>query len=489
MKIQINLENEIVREFDKGVTPFEIAKSLPDNEISIKAIAAEIDGKMIDMNTPIEENATLLFHTFDTDKGREVYWHSSAHLLAEAVKELFPEVKVTIGPAIEEGFYYDFDKETPFSDEDIKNIEEKMTELAKKRQPFVREVLTKTKAKNLFKKLGETYKVEILDDLPKGESITTYTHGNFTDLCRGPHVPHTGKIKAFKLLKTSGAYWRGDENNKMLARIYGISFPSKKELKKYIEDLEERKKRDHRKLGKELDLFSINDNIGPGLVLWHPNGALIRSLIEEYWKQEHFAAGYQIVYSPHIGKADLWKTSGHLDNYSDSMFAPIEVEGQMYYLKPMNCPFHISIYNTGKHSYRELPVKYAEMGTVYRYERSGVLHGLMRVRGFTQDDAHIICTPEQLEEEVEKLLVFSMSMLKKFGFDNFDIYLATRPEKAVGDEKKWTEAASALEHALNKLEIPYTVDAGGGAEITVTIADDEIDEGTLVGFLRYVVSD
>jgi threonyl-tRNA synthetase len=462
MNIKVTLPDGNIREFSQGITPAEVAREF-DKEVSIKALAAEFNGAMIDLDLPLNEDGELIFHSFETSKGREIYWHSTAHLMAHAVKKLFPEVKVTIGPAIEEGFYYDFDKETPFTDDDLINIEKIMKELIKERLPFTRKEMTKKQAISLFKKMGETYKVEIIEDLPPGEKLSLYSQGDFTDLCRGPHLPHTGKIKAVKLLKTSGAYWRGDEQNKMLARIYGISFPAKKELNQFLEDLEERKKRDHRKLGKELDLFSINDEIGPGLVLWHPNGSMIRSLIEDYWKKQHFEAGYQVVNTPHIGKADLWKTSGHLGFYSDSMFAPIEVEGQMYYLKPMNCPFHIMIYKSDKHSYRELPLRFAEMGTVYRYERSGVLHGLMRVRGFTQDDAHVICTPEQLEVEVDKLITFSLSMLRKFGFQDFEICLATKPEKSVGDESMWENAAKALREALDNQKLEYSLDEGGGA--------------------------
>ncbi|MCB5231345.1 MAG: threonine--tRNA ligase [Candidatus Cloacimonas sp.] len=462
MSIKITLPNREIKEYPKGTTPQGIAEDY-DQELQAKALAAEVNGKLIDMYRPIDEDGEIIFHTFETEVGRDIYWHSSAHLMAQAVKELFPEVKVTIGPAIEEGFYYDFDKDTPFNDEDLLNIEKKMTELSKKRLRYTREELTRAEAIERFKQMDETYKVEIIEELPEDEIISVYTQGDFSDLCRGPHIPHSGKIKAFKLLKTSGAYWRGDENNKMLARIYGISFPTKRELNQYLEDLEERKKRDHRKLGKELDLFSISEDIGAGLVLWHPNGALIRSIIEDYWKKRHFEEGYQLVNTPHIGKADLWETSGHLEFYSDSMFAPVEVEGQNYYLKPMNCPFHIAIYQADKRSYRELPVRYAEMGTVYRYERSGVLHGLMRVRGFTQDDAHIICTPEQLNEEVEKLIIFSISMLKDFGFKELQIFLSTRPEKSVGLEDKWEAATNALRSALEKQGLSYGVDEGGGA--------------------------
>lgn len=472
--IKITFPDNSVREFEQGVTPLDIAESINHN-LALRSIAARVNLVLSDMDCPINGDAFLQLITFDDAEGKGVFWHSTAHLMAQAVKELFPTVLVTIGPAIEEGFYYDFDREESFTDEELEKIENKMMEIAKKKLPYERKELTRSEANKIFKKMGETYKLELIAAIPKGEKISVYQQGDFIDLCRGPHLPNTSKIKAVKLLKTSGAYWRGDEKNKMLKRIYGISFPATKDLKQYLDDLEEKRKRDHRRLGKELDLFSISDDIGPGLVLWHPNGAMIRSIIESYWKEQHFLANYQLVNTPHIGKAELWKTSGHLDFYSESMYAPIQVEGQDYYLKPMNCPFHIAIYQSAKHSYRELPIKYAEMGTVYRYERSGTLHGLMRVRGFTQDDAHIICTPEQLGEEVEKVLDFSLSMLRKFGFKEFQIFLSTKPEKSVGEAERWQTAEDALKNALQKQNLNYEIDAGGGAfygpKIDVKIKD------------------
>jgi threonyl-tRNA synthetase len=383
--------------------------------------------------------------------------------MAQTVKELFPDVKVAIGPAIEAGFYYDFDKEIPFTDDDLEKIEARMKELSKQNLEYKRRELSKEDAVKLFSEMKEDYKVELLEEIPEGEIISLYTQGNFTDLCRGPHIINTGKIKSIKLLKTSGAYWRGDEKNKMLQRIYGISFPSNKELNKYLHDLEEAKKRDHRKIGKELDLYSISDDIGAGLVLWHPNGAIMRSVIEQYWLERHFQDGYKVVNSPHIGKGEIWETSGHLEFFRESMYSPIIVDEQEYYLKPMNCPFHIAIYQSRKRSYREFPIMYAEMGTVYRYEHSGALHGLMRVRGFTQDDAHIICTPDQLEDEIDKVLVFSLDILRAFGFKEFKIYLATMPEKAVGLKEDWEKAALSLKKALDNHNIEYELDEGGGA--------------------------
>ncbi|PID27647.1 MAG: threonine--tRNA ligase [Candidatus Cloacimonadota bacterium] len=460
--INITFPDNSVKEFPVNITPLDIAEGISHN-LALRSVCAEVNGKLVDMDSAITEDAAIKLFSFDSPEGKEVYWHSSAHLMAQAVQELYPDVKVTIGPAIENGFYYDFDREKSFSDEELEKIEEKMIELSKASLVFKREEMPREKAMEMFDKMGETYKTEILNEIDKDEVISVYRQGDFVDLCRGPHISDTSKIKAVKLLKTSGAYWRGDECNKMLKRIYGITFPSKKELKKYLKNLEEAKKRDHRKIGKELDLFSISENIGPGLVLWHPNGALMRSVIESYWKEEHFKAGYDLVNTPHIGKAELWKTSGHLGFYNESMYSSIEVEGQDYYLKPMNCPFHIEIYNSQKRSYRELPVRYAEMGTVYRYERSGTLHGLMRVRGFTQDDAHIICTPEQLDNEVEKLIDFSFAMLRAFGFRDFQVYLSTKPEKSVGEDADWEKATASLKAALEKHEIEYEVDEGGGA--------------------------
>ncbi|MDD2332075.1 MAG: threonine--tRNA ligase [Candidatus Cloacimonetes bacterium] len=474
MKIDITLPDGSVRSYSEPISAFDIAKGISPR-LADAALCVESSGMLHDMSHVSESDANVLFHTFKTESGKELYWHSTSHLMAQAVKQLFPDVKVTIGPAIEQGFYYDFDRDEPFTDEDLAAIETRMAELIKADEPYYRKELSKAEAIEKFKALGEDYKLEILAGIPDTDTISTYQQGDFVDLCRGPHLPSTGKIKAFKLLKTSGAYWHGDEKNKMLKRIYGISFPSNKELAEYLTFLEEAKKRDHRKLGKDLDLFSMNDEVGPGLVLWHPNGAMIRHLIESFWKEEHFRRGYQLVYTPHIGRAQLWKTSGHLDFYTDSMYAPMVVDEQDYYIKPMNCPFHIHVYKANHRSYRELPIRLAELGTVYRYERSGVLHGLMRVRGFTQDDAHIICTPEQLDVEVEKLLQFSLDWMKSFGFKDIIIYLSTMPEKKVGDEADWERATQSLRLAIEKFGLEYRVDEGGGAfygpKIDVKIKD------------------
>ncbi len=462
MPINITLPDGSLKHYDAEVSVYDIAKDISPR-LADAAICAEVNECLVDMNHVVDSDSNVLFHTFNSEIGKEVYWHSTSHLMAQAVKQLFPEVKVTIGPAIESGFYYDFDRDESFSEEELLAIEERMKELIKADLPYSRKELSKSEAIKIFADMKEDYKIELLEQIPDTDIISTYQQGDFIDLCRGPHLPSTGKIKSIKLLRSSGAYWRGDENNKMLKRIYGISFPSNKELNQYLLLIEEAKKRDHRKIGKDLDLFSINDEVGPGLVLWHPNGAMIRHLIEQYWKEEHLRKDYKLVYTPHVGRAQLWETSGHLGFYKDSMYSGMDVEGQDYFIKPMNCPFHLSIYNSSLHSYRELPIKLAELGTVYRYERSGVLHGLMRVRGFTQDDAHIICTPEQLDEEVEKLIVFSLDMLKHFGFEEFKIYLSTMPAKSVGDPSDWETATQSLRSSLEKLGLEFEVDHGGGA--------------------------
>lgn len=401
--------------------------------------------------------------------------HSTAHVMAEAVLEKFPTGRVAIGPPIEDGFYYDFELPRALTPEDLSEIESRMKKIIASRERFEREEISAEQAKALFS--DQPYKIELVEGLEKGGMdehsnptgevvpISIYKSGGFTDLCRGPHVEHTGMInpKAIKLMNVAGAYWRGDEHNPMLQRIYGTVWETPEDLKQYLWKLEEAKKRDHRKLGRELDLYSSNEEVGTGLILWHPNGAMVRYLAERYWEDEHLAAGYDFVYTPHIGKASLWETSGHLDFYAENMYAPIEIEGQAYYLKPMNCPFHVHIYKSGLRSYRELPLRYAEKGTVYRYERSGVLHGLMRVRGFTQDDAHHFCRPDQMPEEIDFVLNFSLKILRAFGFEKFKAFLSTMPEKSVGEPERWHAAEAALEAALKRTELPYEVDEGGGA--------------------------
>ena len=392
----------------------------------------------------------------------ETIRHSCAHLMAQAVQELFPGTQVTIGPVIEDGFFYDFSRKDAFVPEDLIKIEKRMKELAAADIPIVRSEISREEAKKKFSDMGEIFKVEIIESIDPNEPITIYSQGDWGDLCGGPHVESTKKIKAFKLLHTSSAYWRGDERNPVLQRIYGTAWNTEKELRLYLKRLEEAKKRDHRKLGKELDLFSVSDDIGPGLILWHPKGARIRHLMEEFWKKEHFRHGYEMVISPHAAKIDLWKTSGHTEFYKDNMFSNMDVEGREYVMKPMNCPFHIQIYKTKLRSYRDLPVRFGELGTVYRYERSGVLHGLLRVRGFTQDDAHLFCRPSQIEEEITKVLDLIVFVLQSFGFHEYKIYLSTRPEKYVGSDSGWESATKALETALNNKNLEFEVDPGEG---------------------------
>ena len=388
--------------------------------------------------------------------------HSTAHVMAQAVKDLFGDVKLAIGPAIEDGFYYDFDAPVRFTEEDLEKIEKRMQEIIDEDLPFERQKMNREEAIEFFKELDEPYKVELLEEMDD-DTVTLYRQGYFVDLCRGPHIPSTGKIGAFKLLSLAGAYWRGDERNKMLQRIYGTAFFDKKSLRQYLRRLEEAKKRDHRKLGKELDLFSVSEDVGPGLVHWHPMGARIRNIIETFWRDSHYEHGYELLYTPHIGRSELWQRSGHLDFYKEGMYAPMEIDEQDYYVKPMNCPFHIQIYNSQIRSYRDLPLRWAELGTVYRYEKSGVLHGLLRVRGFTQDDAHIFCTPEQIEDEILEVLRFSLYLWRCFGFEDITAYLATRPEKSVGEPKRWEQAQISLEKAVAAEGLDCKIDIGGGA--------------------------
>ncbi len=389
--------------------------------------------------------------------------HSFAHVMADAVLEIFPEAKIAIGPAIENGFYYDFDLPRQLVPEDLEEITAKMKAIIAANKPFEVKEVSKAEALAFF--ADQPYKTELIEALPEGEKITTYTIGAFTDLCKGPHVESTGKLnpQSFKLTRLAGAYWKGDEKRPMLQRIYGLAFTNPKELRLYLQALEEAEKRDHRRLGKELDLFSLHDEAGPGLVYWHPNGARTRIAIEDFWRNEHFKNGYEMLFTPHIGKSWLWETSGHLDFYKEGMYPSMELDNFDYYTKPMNCPFHIMVYNNKKHSYRELPCRWAELGTVYRYEKAGALHGLLRVRGFTQDDAHIICTPDQMDSEISEVLRFSMFMLKSFGFNDIKAYISTKPEKSVGETAKWDAATVALKKAVEAEGLDYEVDEGGGA--------------------------
>ncbi|PIE60759.1 MAG: threonine--tRNA ligase [Desulfobulbus propionicus] len=461
-QIAVSVQEGEQQQFDQGVTVADALKELVSNKQRKQTIAAKVNGTAVDLTTPLTEDAEIAPILISSDEGLDILRHSTSHIMALAVKRLYGDsVKVAIGPSIADGFYYDFEKEKAFSPEDFEAIENKMAEIVAERLPFTREVLSKQDAIALFESLGETYKVELLNDMEE-ETVSIYKQDAFTDLCRGPHLPDSSWLKVFKLLRVAGSYWRGDENKQMLTRIYGTAFTDKKELKKYLNRIEEAKKRDHRKIGKELGLFTIQDEVGPGLILWQPQGALLRKLIEDYWKEEHYKHGYELLYTPHIARQDLWKTSGHLDFYGENMYSAMEIDDVMYQLKPMNCPFHIGVYNSNKHSYREFPIRWCELGTVYRYERTGALHGLMRVRGFTQDDAHIFCRPDQLEDEIFNIIDLNLLILRTFGFDDYDVYLSTRPEKYVGSDEHWELSTNALKQALDKKGLHYEIDPGEG---------------------------
>jgi len=461
-EISVSLQDGESKSFSQGISVAEMLKELVSGKQRKQTLAVKCNGRVIDLSTPLTEDALVELVFAQSEAGQEILRHSTAHIMALAVKELFgAQVKVAIGPAIEDGFYYDFDREKPFSSDEFEQIENKMAEIVSARLPFIRQEMSREEAIRFFENLGEIYKVELLRDM-EAETVSLYTHGSFVDLCRGPHVPDSSWLKVFKLLRVAGSYWRGDEKRPMLTRIYGTAFADKKELQQYLTRLEEARKRDHRKLGKQLGLFTIQDQIGPGLILWQPRGAQLRRLIEDYWKDEHYRNGYQLLYTPHIARQDLWKTSGHLDFYSENMYSAMEIDEVLYQLKPMNCPFHIGIYNADKHSYREFPIRWCELGTVYRYERTGALHGLMRVRGFTQDDAHIFCRPDQLEEEIFNIIDLNLHILKTFGFDQYDVYLSTRPEKNVGSDEHWELSTQALKQALEKKGLQYQLDPGEG---------------------------
>lgn len=449
--------------FPAGITPEEIFQQLRKESPECNGhdvVAAELNGRLIDLTAALTDSGTLGFIRSRSPKGTEILRHSTAHIMAQAVQELFPGVKVTIGPAIEDGFYYDFDTSRPFAPDDLERIENRMREIVKSGLPFRRMVVPKAEAVRLFQEKGENYKVEILDGLSE-EEVSLYTQGGFTDLCRGPHVPHTGVADAFKLMKVAGAYWRGDERNPMLQRIYGTAFPAREDLEQYLHVLEEAKKRDHRKLAKELDLFSIVDEAGPGLVIWHPRGAMLRYLVEEFERTEHLKRGYQMVVGPQILKRELWERSGHFDNYRDNMYFTT-VDEIDYGIKPMNCLSHMLIYKSKIRSYRDLPLRFFELGTVHRHEKSGVLHGLLRVRQFTQDDAHILCRPEQLNDEIIGIIDFVRDVMGIFGFQ-YTMELSTRPEKSIGSDEDWERATNALERALKHLGVDYEVNEGDGA--------------------------
>jgi len=425
-------------------------------------VGALQDGELRDIRDPLPTDGEVKALTITDPEALEILRHTAAHIMAQAVLRLFPGTKLAIGPSIRDGFYYDFEFEKPISHEDLPKIEEEMRKIVAADYPVERVFLSRQEAIELYKKRGDVYKLELIAEIPD-EEISFYKQGEFIDLCRGPHLPSTGMVKHFKVLELAGAYWRGDPNNPMLTRIYGTAFPTAEALEEYLKWREEARRRDHRTLGQQLDLFSIHNEIGAGLVLWHPKGAKVRRIIEEFWVREHEREGYELVYTPHLGKSRLWEISGHLEFYRESMYAPMDIEGQEYFIKPMNCPFHIAIYKTRTRSYRDLPIKYAELGTVYRYERSGVLHGLLRVRGFTQDDAHIICRPDQVEEEILKVLRLALRILRTFGFTEFSAHLSTRPPKFVGEPEAWDLATESLRRALEEEGIPYDVKEGEGA--------------------------
>ncbi len=457
---RVNLKGQPAKEIQaEQLSGLEALKLLEAKGLD-RAVAVEVNGENRDLLSLLEEKAELEAIDADSSKGLEILRHSTSHVMAMAVKELFPGVKVTIGPAIENGFYYDFDYERPFRDEDLARIQEKMAEIVKANLPFERKELSAQEAIDFFGKQGEGYKVELIRDLGV-DKVSLYTNGTFTDLCRGPHIPSTGKIKAFHLTKVAGAYWRGDEKRAMLSRIYGVAFADKKALKDYLTRLEEAKKRDHVRLGNQLGLFSTHEEIGAGMIVWHPKGGMLRHILEEFEIKEHFKRGYELVKGPEILKTDLWKRSGHFDNYRENMYFT-EIDEQSYGIKPMNCLSHMLIYNSTIRSYRDLPKRYFELGLVHRHERSGVLHGLLRVREFTQDDAHILCTPEQLDSEIKGVLDFVRDMMAIFKF-NYDLEISTRPEKSIGSDEDWERATRALMNAMEDTGLPYQINEGDGA--------------------------
>jgi threonyl-tRNA synthetase len=476
-EITVILPDGTERRVPAGTTVAEILLG-PEPRVPEDWVAARVNGKPFDLGRPLTEDAKIEVIRWDDPEGQRIYHHSTTHIMAQAVKALYPETKITIGPAIDDGFYYDFDREQPFTPEDLERIEAKMREIIAADYPVQRHEWPRQRVRDYFQQRGEAYKVELLDEF-EGDTFSCYQQGDFIDLCVGPHVYSTGRIKAVKLLKVAGAYWRGDEHNKMLQRIYGTSWPSEALLQQYLHKLEEARKRDHRVLGRQLDLFSINDTVGPGLVLWHPKGAMIRHLIESFWREEHLRRGYQFVYTPHVGRLQLWETSGHLGWYKENMFAAMAMEGQDYLVKPMNCPFHIQVYQSKLRSYRDLPVRLFELGTVYRFERGGVLHGLLRVRGLTQDDAHIFCRPEQIKDEVEGVLDLVFYMMRCFGFAEYKIDLSLRDtherRKYIGSDAAWNQAEGALEDTLQRLGLPYRRAAGEasfyGPKIDVKLVD------------------
>ena len=461
--IQITLPDGATQQVPRGTTPAQIAEKISPR-LAREALVARADGELLDLSRPLERNTSLKILTSKDTDALEVFRHSAAHLLAAAVLELFPDVKLGIGPPIDYGFFYEFLREQPFTPEDLARIEVKMRELAARDVANERKLLPKAEALDLYRKWNQGFKCELVEEKATEPMVSFYTTGKFIDFCRGPHIPSTGRIKAFRLMSVAGAYWKGQESNPQMQRVYGACFFTQADLDEYLHRLEEAKRRDHRRLGQELDLFSIQEAAGPGLIFWHPKGALVRKVMEDWSRDEHLRRGYQLVYTPHVMRLDLWKTSGHANFYRDNMFGPVEVEKADYQLKPMNCPGHILIYKSHLRSYRELPVRFAELGTVYRYERSGVLHGLLRVRGFTQDDAHIFCTRDQLEAEIQGCVDFALAVLRIFGFHRFEVELSVRdpaqPEKYAGTVEEWERAEAALTNTLDRMRIPYKLMLG-----------------------------
>ena len=467
MTVQLTLPDGTTRDYEDGVTGLDVAASIGAG-LARAAVAVTVDGDMLDLNRPIERSGSFSVVTENTEAGRSVLRHSAAHVMAQAVLDLYPGAKFAIGPAITDGFYYDFDIGRPFTPEDLERIEQRMEEIIAEDQAFVRDTATISEALELFS--DQPFKSEIIRGVDEAEGagsseVSLYRNEAFIDLCRGPHVPSTGRIKAVKLMRSAGAYWRGDEHKPQLQRIYGTAWEDRKALRTYLHRLEEAEKRDHRRLGTELDLYSFPSDLGSGLAIWHPKGGLLRKEIEDYSRRTHLANGYEYVVSPHVAKADLWKTSGHLQFYAEGMYPAMELDGgQQYYVKPMNCPFHILIYKSKSRSYRELPLRLFELGTVYRYERSGVVHGLLRARGFTQDDSHIFTTVEQMPEELQSLLDFVLMVLRDFGFEEFEADLSTRdPEKSIGSDDLWELAEASLAMALETAGLPYEIAAGEGS--------------------------
>ena len=477
--IQVKLPDGSVKEVPKGTTPLDVAREISPR-LADAALVAKSNGTLIDLNRPLEKDTELRILTNSDPEALEVFRHSSAHLLAAAVLELFPETKLGHGPATESGFFYDFYRPTAFTPEDLEKIEKKMQELVEKDIPYARDFLPRQEGLERFKSEGDFMKCHFIEQFTApDEKISLYRTGKFVDFCRGPHIPSTGKVKAFKLLNIAGAYWLGDEKNPQLQRIYGTSFYSKKELDDHLHKLEEAKRRDHRVLGKQLDLFSIQELAGPGLIFWHPKGGIMRKTMEDWLRDEYLERGYSLVYTPHVARVDLWKTSGHEGYYADNMFTPMKLDDADYRIKPMNCPFHILIYKDQLRSYRDLPVRLGELGTVYRYERSGVMHGLMRVRGFTQDDAHIFCTPQQIEDEIVGCMDFALAVLNTFGFTEYQVELSTWDPKDrknfLGSDEQWELANRSLKNALKRRNVQYKIIPGEaafyGPKIDVKLVD------------------